>query len=63
MVPENQTCEKFEWEKARRSSKSPYFPQDLKKDYATRYVYMHLYMHMFMHDVQLRRYSLAVIIA
>ena len=42
MVPENQTCEKFEWEKARRSSKSPYFPQDLKKDYATRYVYMHL---------------------
>ena len=33
MVPENQTCEKFEWEKARRSSKSPYFPQDLKKDY------------------------------
>ena len=50
-VYENQTCKKLDWAKARRSSKSRYFSQDLKKDNATRYAYMHTYAYMIKYDI------------
>ena len=55
-VYENQTCKKFDWAKARRSSKSRYFSQDLKKDNATRYAYMHTYAYMIKYDIYMYRY-------
>ena len=50
-IYENQTCKKFDWAKARQSSKSRYFSQDLKKDNATRYAYMHTYAYMIKYDI------------
>ena len=55
-VYENQTCKKLDWAKARRSSKSRYFSQDLKKDNATRYAYMHTYAYMIKYDIYIYIY-------
>ena len=55
-VYENQTCKKLDWAKARRSSKSRYFSQDLKKDNATRYAYMHTYAYMIKYDIYIYMY-------
>ena len=55
-VYENQTCKKLDWAKARRSSKSRYFSQDLKKDNDTRYAYMHTYAYMIKYDIYIYMY-------
>ena len=55
-IYENQTCKKFDWAKARQSSKSRYFSQDLKKDNATRYAYMHTYAYMIKYDIYIYMY-------